>query len=134
MHNGHDVLAHHPGIITRLVDAIHPISVPFRLYHRTGFTTTLISYVSSLVQCGREAVYEDIVKFLKEKVSPLYCVASNTASQRVNQVGYDAQDVINTTLNEVQNIMQGLESKEVMELLHHWYNLEHDFFFVQPYI
>lgn len=65
--------------------------------------------------CGRDVIYDDIIKFLKEKVSPLYCVGSKDASQRANPVGYDAQDVINTTLNEVQNIMQGLESKEVMD-------------------
>ena len=50
--NGHEVLGHHPSIIARFATVGCPSLVPFRLYHRSDFTSTLISYVTSMVQCG----------------------------------------------------------------------------------
>ena len=47
--HGHEILGHHPDILSRFIDGS---LVPFRLYRQTGFTETLMSFIVSSVKSG----------------------------------------------------------------------------------
>ena len=48
----HEVLGHHSTLIERLSNAGYASFIPFQLYHRTGFTTALIKFTTSMLNAG----------------------------------------------------------------------------------
>ena len=50
--NQHRVLGHHPDILHRFTMNNLQIFIPFRLWHRTGFTVLLIDYIDHMCQSG----------------------------------------------------------------------------------
>ena len=62
--NGHEILGHHPDILSRFNAAGCRSVIPFRLYHQTGFAKDLISYVATLIKSGISL--QQVEKILEE--------------------------------------------------------------------
>ena len=50
--NGYEVLGHHSILVDRLSNAGLDCFIPFKLYHKTGFTMTLIKFTTSMLNAG----------------------------------------------------------------------------------
>ena len=50
--DGHEILGHHSEVLSQFHVAACSSLIPFRLYHKTGFTVAFISYVTSTLNLG----------------------------------------------------------------------------------
>lgn len=67
--HGHEVLGYHPGVLRQIpAQSI----IPFRLWHKTGFTVQLMSTIMSLVASGTSLNH--IRAILVEKQRTRYCL------------------------------------------------------------
>lgn len=50
--NDHEVLGHHPSIVQQLIEVKLHDAIPFRLYHKCGFSSGLLSFVDMMLHSG----------------------------------------------------------------------------------
>lgn len=66
-----------------------------------------------LLACGREGLFDDVLRFLSEKVVPMYNIQSKQPQPVSEDTPSGVPPVINDTFSDLAKIVRNMTAKEV---------------------